>query len=162
MLSRLHRCSIALALVFGAPGLAAQAIGDSTMSTVPPDSVTVGVADTSASPAGSIAPPPATGSRPAMVVEVPPAVDTVVARACGGAAPGTSAPGLIGVVFRAHATEGDRAAAAREVGGTLANAGDGSKAYIQLPDGGVPVRTAASRIIQLSWVSGVSEISCPR
>jgi hypothetical protein len=155
-----HLCWIALTLVMGASGVAAQTVADSTLSAVASDSAGSRTADTAfIDSAASHATPAA---RPALVVEVPPPVDTVVARACRSAAPGAAAPGLLAVAFRAHASESDRAAAAREVGGTLAKAGDGEEAYMRLPEDEEPVRIAASRLIRLSSVSGVSEIPCPR
>jgi len=152
-------CLMPLMQVAGANVVAAQEIADSTLSSVPRDSAGPRTYDTAFTDTTSPrAPPP---PRPALVVEVPPPVDTVVARACDSAPPGTAAPGLLGVAFRVDASGSDRAAAAREVGGTLAEAGDGLEAYVLLPEDGQSARIAASRLIRLSSVSGVSEVSCP-
>ncbi len=157
-----HLCWITLTLVVGANSLAAQAIADSTMSTVAPD--TVGVRTSGTTSVDSIAPPASPAPRPAVVVEVSPAgapaVDTVVARVCSSVPSGTAAPSIVRVVFRAQATDADRAFAAQRVGGTLARAGDGGEAYILLPTD-AKVRIAASRLILLRSVFGVSRISCP-
>jgi hypothetical protein len=67
---------------------------------------------------------------------------------------------LLGIVFRAEASEDDRNAAAREVGGTLAAGSQTRSEYIRLPEG-VQVKVAASKLIKVSAVSAVSEVSCP-
>jgi hypothetical protein len=149
--------------------LSAQAAAtDSMISAVPNDSVTqeatdttAPVADTAGPVVDSAASAVTTVSRPAVVVNVPPPVDTVVARACTASPAGESAPNLVGVVFRAEASDSARAAAAREVGGTLVPGGEDRRSYIRLPREGVPVKVAASKLIKATAVSGVSEVSCP-
>ncbi len=152
-------CLIAL-ILSGGQSLAAQATADSAISAISGDSAELPAADSNAAVADSAA-PPEPSPQPALVVNVPPPVDPVVERACRSVSAGSSAPNLIGVVFRAEATDSDRTAAAREVGGTLVAAAREREAYISLPDDRVPVRTAASKLIKVSAVSGVSEVTCP-
>jgi hypothetical protein len=155
-------CSISLAWS-GGHALAAQVSADSAIRAAPAalDSAAPPAADSGVAAVDSAASAVTTRPRPALVVNVPPQVDTVVARACESASAGSWAPNLLGVVFRAEASESDRTAAAREVGGTLVGRGDGREAYIHLPENSVSVRVAASRLIRLTTVSGVSEVSCP-
>jgi hypothetical protein len=158
-------CVIAL----GGRSLGAQVSADSTITFVPRDSAmqaaahTGAVADTGAVVVDSTASVSAvsTGPRPAVVVNVPPPVDTVVARACTSSSAGAIAPNLVGVVFRADAGDSARTAAAREVGGTLVPGGEERQAYVRLPEAGVPVKVAASKLIRVGAVSGVSEVPCP-
>lgn len=132
------------------------------ISAMPNDSVPQAAADTGAIVVDSTASAVSnTSSRPAIVVNVPPPVDTVVARACTSSSAGSSAPNLVGVVFRPEASDSARTAAAREVGGTVVPGGEERQAYIRLPEKGVPVKVAASKLIRASAVSGVSEVSCP-
>ena len=104
-------------------------------------------ADSAAAPQAA-APPPA------------PPVDTVLVRACQYGKNGGSAPGVLGVLFRARSTDKERAAAAAEVGGKVIPLG-GREAYVRIQEHGMSLRDASGRLIGSRAVSAVSEIPCP-
>jgi hypothetical protein len=153
---------LTLVLLLGAHRVAAQTRADSTKSTPSGDSAATRSQDTSAAVTAPSGAPDSGAPRPAVPSPAlpPPPVDSVLARACGSAPAGGSAPGLLAVVFKASAADSDRVAAAREVGGTLAR-GSG-KEYVLIPVTGEAMRVAAARLIRLSSVSSLSEMPCPR
>ncbi|MGH7512934.1 MAG: hypothetical protein ACREOQ_08430 [Gemmatimonadales bacterium] len=135
-----YLCWVAPALTAGVHTLAAQARADSTGR--PPDTTRAAAAPQPA------APPPA------------PPVDTVLVRACQYGKNAGSAPGVLGVLFRARSTDKERAAAAAEVGGKVIPLG-GREAYVRIQENGMSLRDASGRLIGSSAVSAVSEIPCP-
>ncbi len=104
--------------------------------------------DSAAAPAASAAP-------------APESVDSALGAACAGAAGGR--PDLLLVTFRATASESERAAVAKEVGGTLLgmsqHAAPGSW-YVEVPGSGVDP-TVADRLILLPPVLEVGATRCP-
>lgn len=154
---------IVLASVLSASRGAAQAGADTTAKAVPRDSVPAVPRDSTAAlkpdttvkTDSTAAPDTARAAK----LEAAPA-DTVLAAACASSPPGSSADGLLEVVFRAHSTERERSDAAKEVGGELVDAADGGQ-YVRLPGTDASARNASERLIQLRSVASVSEISCP-
>jgi hypothetical protein len=88
-------------------------------------------------------------------------VDSVLGAACEEAADGP--PDLLLVTFQPSATESDRSAVAREVGGTLLgvsqHAAPGSW-YLQAPGSGLDP-SIADRLIRLPPVLEVGSTRCP-
>lgn len=102
--------------------------------------------------------PDSTGAAP--VQPVPPPVDSVLAAACKE---GRSAPHLLIVAFRRTSTPAERAAVAREVGGTLLGMTVYSTPpgwFLRIP-GSANERSVADRLIALAPVLGVSTTRCP-
>ena len=94
----------------------------------------------------------------------PTPVDPVVARACGDAAPGESAPDLLGVVFiRASSPESRDEVIAAVGGKRLAGAAEDEFQYIQVAAGGSEfrLRAIADKLIRFREVSEVGPIGCP-
>jgi hypothetical protein len=91
----------------------------------------------------------------------PPPVDSALARACraGGGAP----PDLLTVTFRPTTSAAERAAVAREVGGTLLEPSEHQAPgawYIRVPGSGLD-RSVADRLIMLQPVLEVGATRCP-
>jgi len=90
--------------------------------------------------------------------------DTMLARACpsGRREP---AEGLLLVTFERAATEADRAAAAKAVGGTLAHrpGGEDNEFYVHIPNGGngQQPQGPADQLIRLPSVRMVGSAECP-
>ena len=91
----------------------------------------------------------------------PPPVDSALGVACKRS--GGAAPDLVLVTFRATATEEERAAVAKEIGGTLVapsvHARPGAW-YLRVPGSGNDP-TVADRLIMMSPVQEVSDTHCP-
>jgi hypothetical protein len=105
---------------------------------------------------------PDSATRPPRPAPPPPApVDSALGAACRGTAGGR--PDLLLVTFRPNATESERSAVAKEVGGTLIgvsqHAAPGSW-YMQAP-GSAGDPTVADRLILLSPVLAVGATRCP-
>jgi hypothetical protein len=128
-----------------APGDSTARPGDSTGTRPPTDS----------SPGAASAPNPA-------AVAIPAPVDSVLASACAGASAGSIAPGLLTVVFKPDATEREREAAAREVGGLLAGTDASGETYVKLGTEADPLSIVADRLIRQPPVMQVSVAGCPR
>jgi len=132
-----------------------------------PDSVRPGSVRADGVPPDSVAPdsvPPGSANvAPRDTVPVPPPapVDSAIGTACAASA--GSAPDLLLVTFRPTATAEERAAVAREVGGTLVgpseHAAPGSW-YLRAP-GSAGDRSVADRVIVLSPVLEVENTRCP-
>ena len=116
---------------------------------------------------------PDTGrSAPAAVPKAPPPpppapvtpVDPVVARACRDAAPGESAPDLLGVVFTRASSPESRDEVIAAIGGKrLAGAAEDEFQYVQVAAGGSEfrLRAIADKLIRFREVSEVGPVPCP-
>jgi hypothetical protein len=131
--------------------------GDSVAARQRGDSGTTGNAGR---PADSIA-DSASAPDPA-AVSIPTPSDSVLASACAGASAGSIAPGLLTVVFTPDATEREREAAAREVGGLLAGTDAAGETYVRLEPEADPLSIVADRLIRQPPVMQVSVAGCPR
>jgi hypothetical protein len=94
----------------------------------------------------------------------PPPIDPVVGRACRDAAPGESAPDVLGIVFgRSSSVEARDAAIASAGGKRLAGSAEDEFQYVQVPAGGSEfrLRTIADKLIRLAGVNEVGPVLCP-
>lgn len=136
---------IALALILIAAPCQAQSAAAAPVDTLVPTEPDSTVAPTSSAPP---APPPAP-------------VDSALGAAC--AETGGDPPDLLLVTFRSSSSEAERAAVARELGGTLlgpsVHAAPGSW-YLRVP-GSAGDRSVADRLILLSPVLEVGTTRCP-
>jgi hypothetical protein len=86
--------------------------------------------------------------------------DSMLAAACAGG--GSMADGLLLVVFRADVSPADRAALARDAGGTLAGDAAAGGQYVTLPpESRAQSDAAADRLIRRDGVQAVGAVSCP-
>jgi len=131
-----------------------------------PAAAQVPAADTSAKSTRDSAPrpvPDTARSRPARQAQIMNA-DTVLAQACGQTSRG-SAEGLLAVTFDPKSVLADRAAAAKQVGGTLAPQPGGldNEYYIRITSGGSEqqLQALADQLIVLPSVRMVGSARCP-
>jgi hypothetical protein len=128
------------------------------------DSARPGTADSLARASSDTARKPAadTIERAAPAAEPPAAsTDSVLAAAC--AQGGGLAANLLVVLFTATASDSQRVALAKAVGGTLAGPADAVRAgatYLQVPNGDLDP-TVADRVIRYPMVQEVGPVSCP-
>jgi hypothetical protein len=147
----------------------ARAPGDTT-SRRPADSLRPAPGDSARAPRpdsagrgpGGAARPTADTVQPAPAAAAPAAIgDSVLAAAC--AEGGSLAANLLVVLFAPTATESDRAALAKAVGGTLAGPADAVRAggyYLHVPNGDLDP-TVADRVIRYPTVAEVGPVGCP-
>jgi hypothetical protein len=98
-------------------------------------------------------------SGPLVVNVAPP--DTILIAACAGTPPGSTAEGILAVVFRGGSTDREKVAAAKTVGGVLAGPAAGGEEYVRLTPDAPPLTVAADRLIRLDAVTRVSPAPCP-
>jgi hypothetical protein len=131
--------------------------GDTTRRTRP-DSAGRASADT----ARKVTPDSARRATPPTAAPPPSAPsDSVLAAAC--AQGGSLAANLLVVLFTPTASDSDRVALAKAVGGTLAGPADAVRAggyYLQVPNGDLDP-TVADRVIRYPTVQEVGPVSCP-
>src|SRR5918992_1039245 len=129
--------------------------GSARVDTARTDTVRVAPRDTLPRPRGDSAKPPTSPAPP------PEPVDSVLGAACKEAA--DSPPDVLLVTFQPSATESDRSAVAREVGGTLLgmsqHAAPGSW-YLRAPGSSLDP-SVADRLIRLPPVVEVGSTRCP-
>ena len=106
---------------------------------------------------GVVAPP-----TPQTVNVAPTPLDTTLARACAGMSAGDEAPGLLVVIFRRGASDKDRAAAAKAVGGVLAGTSPYGEEYVRLSADAAPLTVMADRLIRQEPVLEVAPTPCPQ
>ena len=107
--------------------------------------------------AGVTAPP-----TPQTVNVAPTPLDTTLARACAGMSAGDEAPGLLVVIFRRGASDKERAAAAKAVGGVLAGTSPYGEDYVRLGADAAPLTVMADRLIRQEPVLEVAPTPCPQ
>ena len=115
--------------------------------------------------------PDSARSAPAVPTAPPPPppppvtlIDPVVARACRDAAPGESAPDLLGVVFTRASSPESRDEVIAAIGGKrLAGAAEDEFQYVQVAGGGSEfrLRAIADKLIRFREVSEVGPVPCP-
>jgi hypothetical protein len=163
---------VVLLLAVAAPGTA-QTPSDSTRAAATADSLRRAAGDSTGPAAATPTTdrvPPALGpgsvqTDPTTIpLDVGPSADptdTTLARACAGEPAGGEAPGLLAVIFATGTSEGDRAAAAKAVGGTLAGSSPYGEDYVRLAAGAAPLTVVADRLIRQNPVKEVSPVPCP-
>ena len=100
-------------------------------------------------------------AAPSAAAAPPGAGDSVLAAAC--AQGGSLAANLLVVLFTPVASDSDRTALAKAVGGTLAGPADAVRAggvYLRVPNGDLDP-TVADRVIRYPSVAEVGPVSCP-
>ena len=100
-------------------------------------------------------------AAPAAAAAPPATGDSVLAEAC--AQGGSLAANLLVVLFTPGASDSDRTALAKAVGGTLAGPADAVRAggyYLRVPNGDLDP-TVADRVIRYPTVAEVGPVSCP-
>jgi hypothetical protein len=121
--------------------------------------------DTTRPDSAPTAPAPTRQASPQPPPPPPPApVDPVVARACRDAAPGESAPDLLGVVFVRGSSPESRDEVITAVGGKrLSGTAEDEFQYIQVAAGGSEfrLRAIADKLIRFREVSEVGPVACP-